>query len=90
MNMLHTGLYEQLINRTLRQELDAIPPERKSVEPVDPSEAAEVLSRYIAEAAKRALSDMPEGRVDSRDDVRASAQQKLVSGELRVLFVVDI
>ena len=56
--MLHPGLYEQLINHTLRRELDVIPPERKSVAPVDPAEAAEVLSRYIAEAAKRALSGM--------------------------------
>ena len=40
--MLHPGLYEQLINRALRQELDTIPPERKSVAPVDPAEAAEM------------------------------------------------
>ena len=67
--MLHPGLYEQLINRTLRQELDTIPAERKSVTPVDPAEAAEVLSRYIAEAAKRALSGMAEGRGDVADQV---------------------
>ncbi len=67
--MLHPGLYEQLINRTLRQELDSIPAERKSVVPVDPAEAAEVLSRYIAEAAKRALSGMAEGRGDLADQV---------------------
>ena len=66
---LHPGLYEQLINRALRQELDSIPPERKSVMPVDPAEAAEVLSRYIAEAAKRALSGMAEGRGDVADQV---------------------
>ena len=67
--MLHPGLYEQLINRALRQELEAIPAERKSVAPVDPAEAAEVLSRYIAEAAKRALSGMAEGRGDLADQV---------------------
>ena len=67
--MLHPGLYEQLINRALRQELDTIPPERKSVTPVDPAEAAEVLSRYIAEAAKRVLSGMAEGRGDVADQV---------------------
>ena len=67
--MLHPGLYEQLISRVLRQELDTIPPERKSVAPVDPAEAAEVLSRYIAEAAKRALSGMAEGRGDVADQV---------------------
>ena len=48
--MLHPGLYKQLINRALCQELDAIPSERKTVIPVDPTEATEVLSRYIAEA----------------------------------------
>ena len=69
MNMLHPGLYEQLINHTLRQELESIPSERKSVAPVDPAEAAEVLSRYIAEAAKRALSGMAEGRGDVADQV---------------------
>lgn len=53
--MLHPGFYEQLINHTLRQELETIPAEPKSVTPVDPAEPAEVLSRYIAEAAKRAL-----------------------------------
>ena len=67
--MLYPGLYEQLINHTLRQELEAIPPERKSVAPVDPAEVAEVLSRYIAEAAKRALSGMAEGRGDVADQV---------------------
>lgn len=67
--MLNPGLYEQLINRTLRQELDTISPERKSVAPVDPAEVADVLSRYIAEAAKRALSGMAEGRGDVADQV---------------------
>ena len=38
--MLHPGLYEQLINRAQRQELDAIPAERKAIASVDPAEAA--------------------------------------------------
>ena len=67
--MLHPGLYEQLINYTLRQELETIPPERKSVMPVDPAEAAEVLSRYLAEATKKALSGMAEDRGDIADQV---------------------
>ena len=67
--MVHFGLYEQLINHTLRQELDTIPPERKSVMPVDPAEAAEVLSHYIAEATKKALSGLAEGRGDVADQV---------------------
>ena len=67
--MLHPGLYEQLINRALRQELEMIPEARKAVASVDPAEAAEVLSRYVAEAAKRALSGMAEGRDDVADQV---------------------
>ena len=60
--MLHPGLYEQLINRALRQELDTIPAERKSIAPVDPAEAAEVLSRYIAEAAANSGAVGPHAR----------------------------
>lgn len=67
--MIHSGLYEQLIKHTLRQKLDTIPPERKSIMPVDPAEAAEVLSWYIAEATKKALSGMAEGRGDIADQV---------------------
>jgi len=67
--MLNPGLYEQLINRALCQELESIPAERKSVAPVDPAEAAEMLWRYIAEVAKRALSGMAEGRGDVADQV---------------------
>lgn len=68
-HMLHPGLYEQLINRALRQELDAISAERKAVASVDPAEAAEVLSRYIAEATKRVLSGIAEGRGGVADQV---------------------
>lgn len=67
--LLHPGLYEQLINHALLQELDAIPAERKAITSVDPAEAAEVLSRYIAEAAKKALSDMVEARGDVADQI---------------------
>ena len=43
--MYTPGLYEQLINCALRQELDTIPPERKSVSPVDPEEDLACQSR---------------------------------------------
>ena len=43
MNMLHPGIYEQLFNHTLHQELESIAAERKSVMSVDPADAAEVL-----------------------------------------------
>ena len=60
--MLRPGLYEQLISRALRRELDAVPPARRATAPVDPAEAAEVLSRYVAEATRRALTGLGEGR----------------------------
>lgn len=69
--MLHPSLYEQLIIRALRQELESIPAERKSVAPVDPAEATEVFSRCIAEAAKRVLSGLIEKeKAAIRDFVR--------------------
>ena len=66
--MLKPGLYEQLIDGELRRELETIPSARKATMMVDPAEAAEVLSRYIAEETKKALSLIEEehGKVEKQ------------------------
>ena len=56
--MIRPGLYEQLITKALKRELEPIPAERKYVAALDAAESAQVLSRYVAEAAKKALADM--------------------------------
>jgi Predicted HKD family nuclease len=56
--MLHTGLYEQLINKLLRQELSAS--ERKLIQStaIDQEEAPRILSKYMAEVLEAALSNV--------------------------------
>lgn len=61
--MLKPGLYEQLITDTLRRELAGIPDERLSVAPIDKAEAAEVLSRYVAEVTRAALERIQESKL---------------------------
>ena len=67
--MLKPGLYEQLITDTLRRELAGIPDERQSVAPVDKAEAAEVLSRYVAEVTRAALERMQESKLDVQTQI---------------------
>jgi hypothetical protein len=54
--MLYSGLYEQLINKLLRQELSAS--ERKLIQSaaIDQEEVPRILSKYLAEILEAALS----------------------------------
>lgn len=67
--MLKPGLYEQLITDSLRRELADIPDERQAVAPIDTAEAAEVLSRYVAEVTRAALERMQESKLDVQTQV---------------------
>ncbi len=64
MTLIRPGLYEQLITKALKRELEPIPAERKYVAALDAAKSAQVLSRYVAEAAKKALADMAESSAD--------------------------
>ncbi len=77
--MLQSGLYEQLITTALRRELADIPAERQSVAPIDKAEAAEVLSRYVAEVTRAVLERMQESKLD------AQAQIALVNRMVKLL-----
>lgn len=77
--MLQSGLYEQLITTALRRELAAIPDERQSVAPIDKAEAAEVLSRYVAEVTRTVLERMQESKLD------VQAQIALVNRMVKLL-----
>ena len=69
--MLKSGVYEQLITKSLHRQLDEIAAERKAVGPLDDGEASEVLSRYAAEAMRRMLVRMEEDKVSLSDRVAA-------------------
>ena len=47
--MLHPGLYEQVINKQLQNELSEVSEARKSVAPIDKAEASKVLSQYLSD-----------------------------------------
>lgn len=60
---LQNGLYEQVINKSLVEELSAMD-KLFQTEPIDPAEAAVVLSRYIAEVAEKGLQNVKDSGGD--------------------------
>ena len=47
------GLYEQIINKQMNEELQSVPEECRHQEKVDSAEASRVLATYAAELMKR-------------------------------------
>lgn len=65
--MLHHGLYEQVINNQLSNELAEIPEARKAVAPIDKAEASKVLAQYLADIVQKGLDNV----VDNGGDISA-------------------
>ena len=59
----HPGVYEQVINKSLGAEL-AVTDKLFQKESIDPTEAAKVLSRYIAEVAEKGLQSLKDSGGD--------------------------
>lgn len=57
---LQPGLYEQVINAQIQQELSAIPAERKDIRKVDESDAAAVLAQYLSAIVQKGLDTVRE------------------------------
>ncbi len=57
---LQPGLYEQIINARIQDELSGIPPERKDVRKVDESDAAQVLAQYLSAIVHKGLDTVRE------------------------------
>ena len=88
--MLQSGLYEQLITTALRRELAAIPDERQSVAPIDKAEAAEVLSRYVAEVTRAVLERMQESKLDVQAQIAlVNRMVKLLAEDSEPSLAVD-
>jgi len=88
--MLQSGLYEQLITTALRRELADIPDERQSVAPIDKAEAAEVLSRYVAEVTRAVLERMQESKLDVQAQIAlVNRMVKLLAEDAEPSFAVD-
>ena len=68
--MLKAGVYEQVVNAALARELDSVEPARKALAPIDPAEAAEVMSQYLADVARRGLENV----LDIGGDIAAQVE----------------
>ena len=65
--MLQPGLYEQVINQKLDNELSIIPEARQSTAPIDKAEASKVLAQYLSEVVQQGLDNV----VDNGGDLSA-------------------
>ena len=65
--MLNHGLYEQVINNALTNELAEIPEARKAVAPIDKAEASKVLAQYLADVVQKGLDNV----LDNGGDISA-------------------
>ncbi|TCX53643.1 hypothetical protein C1I36_02570 [Dehalobacter sp. 14DCB1] len=67
--MLKPGLYEQLINKLLRQELSTSMGKVIQALPIDQEEAPRILSKYLAEVLEAVLSNVKDNGGSIRDQV---------------------
>ena len=51
--LLQPGLYEQVINEEMGDELDTLPPQRRATAAIDKAEASQVLAQYLAQVAQK-------------------------------------
>ncbi len=56
--MLKPGLYEQVINNLVNQELSTKQDELKYTEKIDSAEASGVLTRYLSEVIQKSLDSI--------------------------------
>ncbi len=54
--MLRPGLYEQVVNEKMDEELEEISDPRKKVVPIDQAEAPKVLTQYLSEIIQKGLN----------------------------------
>lgn len=72
--MIKAGLYEQLINEQLREELNTLVDKKAETEKIDEAESTKVLSKYLGDVVQRALASIREDKED------VHSQVKLVNG----------
>jgi hypothetical protein len=77
--MLKPGLYEQVINQTLTDELSKIPEVRQSTAPIDKAEASKILSQYLSDVVQKGLDNV----LDNGGDL--SAQIELTNQIINVI-----
>lgn len=56
--MLHPGLYEQVINQSVSEELNKIPDKCKAVETIDNAEASKIIAQYLSGVIQEGLDNI--------------------------------
>lgn len=93
--MLKSGLYEQVINKGLGQELDSSVDKLKSTAPIDSAEASKVLAKYISEVIEKGLDNLKDkgGNIQTQIDfvnkIVVTIKQETEQAELDSLAVDD-
>ncbi|SEA76099.1 Superfamily II DNA or RNA helicase [Oribacterium sp. KHPX15] len=77
--MMKPGLYEQIINKEMNNELEQIPADCKHQEKVDSAEASRVLSTYVAELLQRKMDTIYESSGDDALDKQIEYINKVIS-----------
>ena len=74
--MLYDGLYEEVINKGLANELDAFPESEKRVDKasIDKEEASKILAKYVAEVVERGLENLKDNGGDLNVQVALANQ----------------
>jgi len=63
--MLKQGLYEQVINKRLRKELDEATYKLSKTMPIDDAEASKILAKYISEIIEKGLNNVKDNGGDT-------------------------
>ncbi len=71
---LKPGLYEQVINNSISNELKEIPEQQKEIKTIDKAEASKVLSTYIQEVVQKGLDNIGDGCVDASEALSAKVE----------------
>ena len=77
--MLHSGIYEQIINEKLKKQLATLTDHDIQTEPLDVEEARKMLATYISQVTRRALSFV---RDEEKDDKEALLKQIKACNEI--------
>ena len=72
--MLHSGLYEQVINNQLDNELLGISEVRQCTAPIDKAEASKVLAQYLSEVVQKSLDNVADNGGDLSDQIELTNQ----------------
>ena len=85
--MLKKGLYEQVINIQLSQELGQATDLIKSIEPIDKAEASKILAKYLATIIERGLENVTHRKEDigRQIDLANKIIQTVVSSKTMIL-----